>query len=27
LLRSRIPTDEIEDDLFAGLRHLDPATN
>jgi mycothiol S-conjugate amidase len=27
LLRSRIPTDEIEDDLFAGLRHLDPATD
>jgi mycothiol S-conjugate amidase len=27
LLRSRIPTDEIEDDLFAGLRHLDSATD
>ena len=27
LLRSRIPTDEIEDDLFAGLRHLAPATD
>ena len=26
LLRSRIPTDEIEDDLFAGLRHFDSAT-
>jgi mycothiol S-conjugate amidase len=27
LLRSRIPTDEIENDLFAGLRHFDSATD
>ena len=27
LLRSRIPTDEVEDDLFAGVRHLADRTD